>query len=57
MDERTEEGLPVYDDLDGDAHAKVFYELVEKKSSKDIVTFSKKGGIADFANKLDGFEG
>lgn len=49
VDERTADGAPVYNDIDGDAHAEVFFELAQKsKQEEPIVTFVKGKGIVSF---------
>jgi len=49
VDERTSEGLPVYDGIDGQAHAEIFYQLTQKDEPQPIVTFVKGKGIVDFS--------
>jgi len=49
VDERTNEGVAVYDELDGEAHARIFWELVTREErAGPVVTFSKERGIVDF---------
>lgn len=48
-DERTVDGGPIYNDIDGDAHGKLFVELAEGKSQGPWQqTFVKGIGYKDF---------
>lgn len=48
-DERTAEGKPVYNDIDGDAHATHFLQLAEGKSQQPwLQTFAKGVGYKKF---------
>lgn len=50
VDERKPDGRPVGLQIDGDAHADMFWTLAhEPKQSKWLVTFTKDGGRQAFA--------
>jgi hypothetical protein len=48
-DERTADGEPVYNNVDGQAHADVFLQLAEQeKQEEPILTFVSGKGIVKF---------
>ncbi|TGJ79905.1 hypothetical protein E0Z10_g8851 [Xylaria hypoxylon] len=54
VDERESEGRPMYNGVNGDAHAKVFLELAQNsKQGPWQYTFSKENGYTLFAKNLE----
>ncbi|KAI5481568.1 hypothetical protein MNV49_002794 [Pseudohyphozyma bogoriensis] len=48
-DERTDEGAPSYGGTDGPAHAKLYFDLAQKKEQGEcLITFTKEKGITKF---------
>jgi hypothetical protein len=48
-DERKEDGSPVADAIDGDAHAEYYYELSQREDQGPwLATFVKGTGYVDF---------
>ncbi|KAI5481567.1 hypothetical protein MNV49_002793 [Pseudohyphozyma bogoriensis] len=48
-DERTEAGAPSYGGTNGPAHAKLYFELAQKKEQGEcLITFTKEKGVTKF---------